>query len=234
MAIFKFKQFHIVQEKSAAKVGTDGVLIGAWTPVDSKIGRVLDIGSGTGLISLMIAQRTENAIITAVELDEMAAQECALNFENSPWNDRLQIIQCDIENFQTNKKFDLIVSNPPFFEEYSFAPDSRRHAARNTQSLSFELLLKKADEFLTDDGIFAMIIPYKSKEKFISTAAQYRLYPNNILQVKGNLNVDYKRCLIAFERKSNELKISDLVIEKERHQYTEAYRCLTKDFYLKM
>lgn len=234
MSIFRFKQFAIQQQHSAAKVGTDGVLLGAWAPLDHHPKTVLDIGAGTGLISLMIAQRAEKSEITALEIDEKAYQECGSNFKTSPWAERLHIEHSSLQDFKTSKKFDLIISNPPFYTETYFAKDIIRNRARNAQHLPFETLMHSTSGLLSKTGVFSVIIPFKEEKNLIQLAEKHELFPFRVLHVKGNLNSPFKRSLLAFSKWSQNMDIQTLIIEKERHHYTKEYIELTKDFYLKM
>lgn len=234
MPIFSFKKFNVKQNQSAAKVGTDGVLLGAWAPIDNNPQSILDIGTGTGLIALMLAQRTENADITAIEIDRSAYEECSENFSSSPWSQRLQAILGDIGNVALNQSFDLIVSNPPFYTEKTFAPDYQRNLARNAASLDFNLLIEKSASLLNFNGIFTVIIPFKDEDLICCIAERNKLFPFKLTRIKGHSNAIIKRSLIAFTTKKEDFNSTDLIIEEKRHQYTAEYQNLTKDFYLKM
>lgn len=234
MSTFCFKQFTVKQEKSAAKIGTDGVLLGAWTPLGNLPQAILEIGAGTGVISLMLAQRSENVHITAIEIEDNAFEECLYNFQQSLWKERLKIIHTDFKDFDSEQKFDVIVSNPPFYTETYFAQNQARNHARNVSSLPFELLVEKANQLLNNNGIFSVILPFKEEQNFIRLAEKFQLYPFKVLRVKGNENTEIKRSLIAFSKVNKTININNLIIEKERHHYTDAYISLTKDFYLKM
>ena len=234
MSVFKFKQFEVIQQNSAAKIGTDGVLHGAWAKIPPNAQRALDIGSGTGLIALMLAQRFDFLQITAVEKDEISFKEAGLNFRNSPWHERLMVIHSEIEKFTTEEKFDLIVSNPPFFNENTFAPSERRNNARNAISLSSELLISKTAELLSDTGYFSVIIPFEQEENFCFMAIRKGLFPFQILQVQGTKQSPFKRSLIAFGRSRQLIETKKMFIEKERHLYSDDYKRLTQDFYLNM
>ncbi|WP_372474006.1 tRNA1(Val) (adenine(37)-N6)-methyltransferase [Capnocytophaga sp. ARDL2] len=235
---FNFKQFSISQEKSAMKVGTDGVLLGAWTPIDHDPYNILDIGAGTGLIALMLAQRSEAAQIDAIEVEEAAYEECVKNFEQSPWNDRLFCYHADLEEFTDEffeeETYDLIVSNPPFFSENYFSDDATRNLARFEESLPHYTLLTCAEALLSESGVLALIIPYKEEEKWITYAQEIDLFPFKITRVKGTEQSEIKRSLLAFSRENIDPIIEELIIEESRHQYTELYKNLTKEFYVKM
>lgn len=219
------------------KVGTDGVLLGAWTPIDHHPYTILDIGAGTGLIALMLAQRSEAGQIDALEIDENAYEQAVDNFQNAPWEDRLFCFHAGLDEFveEPEDEYDLIVSNPPFYTEDYVSGDDARDKARFTESLSFEELIEAADLLLAENGVFATIIPYKEEADFIALADTYELYPMKITRVKGTPNTDIKRSLLAFSRaKAVNFPVDELVIEIARHNYTPEYIALTQDFYLKM
>lgn len=234
---FSFKQFSIHQDKCAMKVGTDGVLLGAWAPIGHNPYSILDIGAGTGVIALMLAQRSHAEQIDALEIDEDAYEQCVENFEASPWADRLFCYHAGLDEFmdEPEDEYDLIVANPPFYTEDYKSGDEKRDTARFTDSLPFEDLAEAASLLLSDEGVFAVIIPFKEEERFIQLAKENELYPVKITRVKGMLNTVTKRSLLAFSRKEAENIANDeIVIETSRHQYTPEYINLTKDFYLKM
>lgn len=233
MSTFKFKQFQVTQNRAAAKVGTDAVLLGAWTLIQNNTEKILDIGAGTGVISLMLAQRAQKAQITAVEIDLDAFEESKFNFDNSPWANRLKCLKSDIKTLFFSSYFDLIVSNPPFYTEETFAPNNKRNLARNTSSLEFSDLMEKVDSLLSPDGFFSMIVPYKEEINICELAERNNLFPHKITRVRGNENAPLKRSLIAFGREQKESTEEELIIEVERHIYTQEYINLTKDFYLK-
>lgn len=235
--MFKFKQFSVQQDKCAMKIGTDGVLLGAWCPIDNNPFSVLDIGAGTGILSLMLAQRSNAEQIDSIEIDEEAYEQCVENFENSPWSDRLFCFHAGLDEFveEPEYQYDIIISNPPFYSEDYKTDNSQRDMARFQDALPFEDLIEAADLLLSENGIFAVIIPFKEEEKFINLCAEVELYPVKITRVKGTIHSEIKRSLLAFKR--YELPILDaeeLVIETSRHQYTNQYIELTKDFYFKM
>lgn len=239
--IFKFKQFTINQDRCAMKIGTDGVLLGAWADISYNPYAVLDIGAGTGLIALMIAQRTTTAtisteIIDALEIDEDAYEQCVENFEASDWSDRLFCYHADFEEFvdETEDKYDLIISNPPFYSENVSSGNKQRDIARSNFSLPFEDLIEGASALLSDQGRFNVIIPFKEEREFIELARHSNLFPGRITRVRGNIHSEIKRSLLELSFNQKETAISELIIEKERHQYTDEYKNLTKDFYLKL
>ena len=219
------------------KVGTDGVLLGAWAPINNNPISILDIGTGTGIIALLLAQRSSAEQIDALEIDEEAYEQSVENFENSPWSDRLFCFHAGLDEFmdEPEDEYDLIVSNPPFHTENYFSGDEKRDQARFTESLPFEDLVEAADLLLSENGIFAVIIPFASEEKFLSLANDFELYPLKITRVKGTPTTEIKRSLLALSRtQTKDFPIDELIIETARHQYTPEYIALTKDFYLKM
>ncbi|TDO83620.1 tRNA1Val (adenine37-N6)-methyltransferase [Flavobacterium chryseum] len=234
--MFSFKQFSVQQDKTAMKVGTDGVLLGAWAPIHHNPFSILDIGAGTGIIALMLAQRTHAEQIDALEIDEDAYEQAVGNFESSPWSDRLFCFHAGLDEFidEPEDEYDLIVSNPPFYSEDYKTENEQRDLARFQDAMPFEELVEAADLFLSENGIFAVILPYKEEENFIVLANEFELYPIKITRVKGTPNSSIKRSLLAFSRNENtEIEIDELTIEIDRHVYTPEYIELTKEFYLK-
>jgi len=231
MSVFKFKQFSIIQEKSAMKVGTDGVLLGSWVTC-KQANTILDIGCGTGLITLMLAQRNLKSNITGIEIDAIACQEAQLNIDNSDWQKRIRIEHSSLQKFKPETQFDLIVSNPPFFAENK--SKDRRATARHTNSLSFEELIQNTANLLAEKGIFSVIIPKDAEVDFCKIAATHNLYCNRVCNVKGNETVAVKRVILEFTFNKADTTKEHLTIEIARHQYTDEYIQLCKDFYLRM
>lgn len=236
---FQFKEFTVHQDKAAMKVGTDGVLLGAWCSLDKYPDSILDIGSGTGVISLMLAQRCDAMTIDAVELDENAYEQSVANFEDSDWGDRLYCYNASFQEFsdeisEEEETYDLIVSNPPFYTDDFKTQDVSRNKARFTSSLSFEALIIGVSKILSEKGVFSVVVPFKEETNFIALAKENNLFLNRLCRVKGHETSEIKRTLMEFSFYEIELKQESLVIETARHNYTEAYIELTKDFYLKM
>lgn len=234
---FSFKQFTIHQDRCAMKVGTDGVLLGVLAPtIDS--GRILDIGTGTGLVGIMLSQRCPQAMVTGVELDANAAKQAEENATSTGW--KIKIINKSIQDFssQCDEKFDLIVSNPPYFINSLKAPEKNRNTARHTDELSFEELIESAEKLLSKEGKFSVIIPYSEEENFIGIANKRNLIAISSVRIIPKVGKDPKRSVITFCRCKNKINcninVTELVIEKEeRHCYSDEFKKLTADFYLK-
>ena len=233
--MFKFKQFSVKQAQSAMKIGTDSVLLGAWTPLNHPQS-ILDIGAGTGLLALMLAQRCDALTIDAVEIDEQAYIECSENFEESPWGDRLFCYHASFEEFFTemDESYDLIISNPPFYSTDYKTPEKARNTARFSDALPSKQLLEGVSRLLAVEGYFSVILPYSESEGFITLAATFGLFPQKITHTRGNEKSELKRSMMLFARKPlPSYPIHIFTIEKERGVYTDEYKELTKEFYLK-
>ena len=197
---FKFKEFTINQDKCAMKIGTDGVLLGAWASIKNNPSSILDIGSGTGIIALQLAQRSTAEIIDALEVDANAYEQAVENFENSKWSDRLFCYYTSLQNFvdEIDVKYDLLVSNPPFYQDHFESKNTARNTARFTSSLSFSELLISVSNLLNSDGLFSIIIPFKEEQNFIELASKVHLFPIRICRVKGTPKTTVKRSLLEF------------------------------------
>lgn len=233
---FKFKNFQVNQNQCAMKIGTDAVLLGAWTSLKNQPFSILDIGAGTGILSLMLAQRSAAEVIDALEIDDLAYEQCVDNFEQSPWGDRLFCYHASLEEFanEIDDQYDLIICNPPFFAEDYKTKNSQRDLARFQEAMPFEHLLESVSKLLNKNGVFAVVIPYNQESYFISIASKLGLFAHKILHVKGNPSSEIKRSLIEFSYDEQNIIKEDLTIEFDRHQYTPEYINLTKEFYLKM
>ncbi|MUP44588.1 methyltransferase domain-containing protein [Gramella sp. BOM4] len=235
---FKFKQFSIEQDRCAMKIGTDGVLLGAWTSIEHNPESILDIGAGTGLIALMLAQRSDAFQIDAIEIEDNAYEQAVENFEASDWGDRLFCYHAGFDEFveemQDEEKYDLIISNPPFYSEDYKTGNENRDQARFADALPLEELIEGASLLLSENGDFDIIIPHSEENKAIEVAKIHNLYPNRITRVKGTAETPIKRSLISFGFSEMEPKIDELVLEISRHNYTPKFRELVKDFYLKL
>jgi len=225
---FTFKQFQIQQSKDVFRVGTDGVLLGALADVEHAT-KVLEVGTGTGLISLMLAQRNAEAQFLGLDINEEAAAITQLNFENSPFYTRLKNKFQDFKTFETEERFDLIVSNPPYFEESGSEKDK---IARQTVELNFMQLISKASKLLSECGIFSVIIPIEAGEVFISIAKENELFLSRRVNIKGIENSKTKRLVLEFSSEQKKTYESDFIIEKSPRQYSDQYLELTKEFHV--
>jgi len=235
--MFQFKKFNVNQERCAMKIGTDAVLLGAWCPINNNPFSILDIGAGTGILSLMLAQRSNAQQIDAIEIEENAYEQCVENFEASHWGDRLFCYHASLNDFinEPEDQYDIIISNPPFYSEDYKTDNSQRDLARFQDALPFEELVKATTLLLSENGIFAVIIPFKEENRLLNLCAQAELFPIKMTRVKGTPTGPIIRSLLAFKRyELPVLSANELVIESSRHMYTEAYTKLTRDFYLKM
>ncbi|MGS2725406.1 tRNA1(Val) (adenine(37)-N6)-methyltransferase [Psychroserpens sp. BH13MA-6] len=233
---FKFKQFSVHQNDCAMKIGTDGVLLGAWTSIEHQPNSILDIGAGTGILALMMAQRSQAQVIDALEIDDNAHAQCVDNFEQSPWGDCLFCYHASLEEFteEIEDRYDLIICNPPFYAEDYKTQNLQRDLARFQDAMPFEHLLKSAATLLSESGQFSVIIPFSEEQKFLEQAETLGLYPSHITHVKGREATPVKRSLIRLSFSKRNVEFNELIIETERHKYTEEYIKLTQDFYLKM
>ena len=230
---FSFKQFTIRHDRCAMKVGTDGVLLGAWTDIRHSR-RILDIGTGTGLISLMLAQRQADATITAIDIDAEAVSQAQENIQDSPWKERITAVLQDLKTYRPQELFDTIVSNPPYFIDSLKCPDSQRKTARHTDTLDMHTLLYQTSLLLTPEGRFSIVLPAEQTNTLIEAAGRVGLYPSRHTAVITRPGLAPKRTLMELTRQKEAFQTEELVIELERHVYSEAYIALTKDFYLKM
>jgi len=233
MPSFKFKQFEIQHNRSSMKVGTDAVLLGAWAAVDNA-SRVLDIGSGSGVVALMLAQRTE-AQIVGVDIDLPSVEEAARNAENSAWKNRVQFCCTSIQQFceEKNKNaFDLIVSNPPFFVNSLKSPTEGKNRSRHTDTLSFNDLVHCVLHCLSENGSFAVILPCIYGEQMENLCTQNQLFCYRKLQIFPKEGKNSNRLLLQFKRKRQPSNTENLTIRNINDTYTETYKELTKDFYL--
>ena len=228
MKPFIFQKFSINQSKDVFRVGTDGVLLGALSTI-STAKNILEIGTGTGLVSLMLAQRNPNSQILALDINPIAVELSSKNFSESIFNKRLKAIHQDFSEFSSQEKFDLIISNPPYFE----ASDSEKDKlARQTIALNFSQLIEKSAEFIDSKGLFTVIIPFDSGENFIQLAQKNQFHLIRKVIIYGIKNSTPKRLLLEFSREKSDYKEENFVIEKSPRQYSDSYLELTKEFHV--
>ncbi len=237
--MFRFKQFTIVQDQCAMKVGTDSVLLGSWTSLP-QTGRALDIGTGTGLLSLMIAQRSSSLQIDALEIDTQAAEQAHYNVEQSPWSNRIRIIPESIQDYyptHQQEKYDFIISNPPFFQSGGLIEKKERRFARHNDTLSFKELFSYAHRLLSEQGRLSIVVPYDAYQTIQEIASEHKLFIERINFIYPNQKAfneeKPKRLLMTFSFINQTTKTEKLIIEPEkRHFYSEEYKSLVEPFYL--
>ena len=233
---FRFKQFSIGHDPRVMKVGTDAVLLGAWASHEGPA-HILDIGTGSGVIALMMAQRFPTAQVTAIDLDEASVALATKNFTLSPYSDRLAAIHLPVQQFfAENKLYDLIVSNPPFFTGGAFTHQGERQVMRHTTKLSHNELLCSVRNLLAPSGTFAVVLPYLEGLRFIELAGLYHLYTHKQLRVRSLADKKVERLLLGLKLQPGEMEVKELVIQQstKAHDYTDEYIGLTKEFYLNM
>ena len=228
---FEFKQFRIEQQRSAMKVGTDGVLLGSWTPVKNAQ-RILDVGTGTGIVALMLAQRSK-AQIDAVEIDSLAATEAKFNFDQSAWKHRLRVHNIEFQSFASasSQKYDLIVSNPPFFTNSLKTSDPALTLARHNDSLPFDELILGAHRLLTETGRFCVIIPIDNFTQFRESARLVGFYLGQLAYVIPKTGKAYKRILLEFTVEKGYPEACEIVILDPQGEFTDQFKSLTSPYY---
>lgn len=230
---FKFKQFALTHHNSTMKVGTDGVLLGAWAEVHEN-NRILDVGTGCGLIALMAAQRNNIGIVDAIDIDSASIEEAKSNFDASPWATRLNAIQTSIQDFHPEKKYDHILSNPPFFEHGTSSPLSQRHKARHTITLPTNDLVVHASRLLTDNGMLSVIVPYDIEPLLVNNGEEngfFLIRKTLFYSKQGNKP---ERSLLCLSKTKNNLKSDSLVHYNDDGSWTEGYKILTRDYHIKL
>lgn len=233
---FRFKQFTVRQDQCAMKVCTDACLFGAWIACNSQliVHDLLDVGAGTGLLSLMYAQKNPSATIDAVEIDAAAAKQAKENFNDSPWKERLHLHHCPIQEFTPPVKYDIIISNPPFFENDLKSDDVKRNLALHCSALSFDGLLNAAGALLKGDGLFAVLLPYHRAGEFIKAAAATGFFLQQRIDVKQSVKHNYFRSILFFSKTPQTFTVGEIIIVNEHGEYTAKFVALLKDYYLKL
>lgn len=232
---FQFKQFLVHHNYSTMKVGTDAVLLGTLADVQY-VKSILEIGCGSGLISLILAQRS-SAKITAIDLHQASVWEARANFKESPWSDRLTALYISYQQFASQgnpARYDLIISNPPFFENDLKSADAVRNLARHNDQLSTLEFLRASNYFLSEAGIICVILPITEAQKFIREAEEQQFYLNKKIEIKPKPSKDANRMILTFSKRKNELKKEVFTIREDSNKYTEEYRKLTEAFYVKL
>lgn len=232
---FVFKQFTVEQDLVTMKVGTDGVLVAAWADVSSA-DRAMDIGTGSGVIALILGQRTRpEAIIHTIDVDGNAIKQAAKNFDQSPWPYKFILHHTSIQEYArtSNDKFDLIISNPPFFTGGMLSENNDRNDVRHTTKLPHGDLLLAVSKLLRSTGSLVIILPYLQGLRFIEISASYRFYPGRITEVKSRVDKPVERLLIQFTKEKRQTVKEELIIHAEGDEFTPEYKELTKDLYLK-
>lgn len=231
MGTFHFKYFKVEQLQSAQKVGTDSMVLGALVKTNAPK-RILDIGAGTGVLSLMMAQKTIDSRILAVEIEENSFKECTSNFSNSPWSERLEVFKMDILDFN-EEPFDLIISNPPYFEDSLKNNVESKVFARHTDSLPFERLIQKAASLLTESGFFWVILPVEGADKMLTISGNHKLYPVEVWEIEGKPNNTVRKVLAFSKEDHGSLKVNKLLVRNDQGDYSSEYKELTRDFHHK-
>ena len=228
---FSLKQFNIRQERAAMKVGTDGLLLGAWA---DGVGLILDIGTGTGLIALMMAQRFSGAIVDAIDIDPDAALQAKENVEDSPFADRVTVICTSLQEFDIAKRYDAIVCNPPYFTQSLLPPDSKRTLARHAVALPFDELFRHSSRLLANGGVFSIIVPFDVELKIMVSAAVNGFFLVRRCTVSTTPSKSPRRLLMAFALAPQPVNDERGTIHASNSEYSEWYKKLTCDFLLKL
>lgn len=231
MSVFKFKYFSVEQSRSAMKVGTDALVLAASIPRDESVQRILEIGSGTGVISLILAQRFEQATVAALEIDRASAEESSLNFLRSPWSDRLRAIHKDYFQYHTEKKFDLIVSNPPYYSTQNASVDERVSQSKHITNAEISEFALKTASLLGEQGRAVLIFPYSSQTIWFESFQTADLYPERIIEVQGKSDERPIRVIAFFSFQRTDARKEAFVIRKKDGNYSYEYKILTQDLH---
>ena len=217
------------------KVGTDGVLLGAWASVPVPGSRVLDVGTGTGLIALMIAQRTRDVLVESLEIDPSSAMQAEENFQDSPWRERISCMHSSFQDYAARSKdrYDLIICNPPFFSASSKTPSKEKNLARHDDSLSLGDIFRGSPGLMKENSLISLILPIHKEAQALDLIREHKLYCSRLTRVKPAPGKALKRVLLEFTNMPVDRREEELIIETEsRHRYSEAFKNLVNDFYL--
>lgn len=230
---FRFKKFTVAYDRCTHKVGTDAVLLGSWVNT-AQTDNILDIGTGSGIIALMLGQRTgDKTSIDAIEVQPDDAEQARENVAHSPWPNKIAVHTGAAQTFFPEKRYDLIVSNPPYFSKSLLPPDSKRSVARHTGDLSFKDLLQTAVRLLSPFGRLAVILPYAEAVHFIDLAKDFALFPLRITNFRARHHKPVERVLLEFSSKQTNAVISEISLYDKADEWSDTYRALTRDFYLR-
>ena len=232
MSSFRFKQFTIEQDKSEMKVGTDSILLGSWLDVKNKYNSILDVGTGNGILTLMMAQKTINSRITSLEIDLAAYHQAEINIKASLWKERIQLILTDASKWTSNNKFDLVISNPPYFSSALLSKNKSRNIARHQLEFNLDDLVKIWSKYGSDDSDLACILPFNESKKMIKLVKSKKYSLKNYLEVSSMPNSTPKRVIMLFSKEKAQTMKSELCIYYDKDVYSKEYINLTKDFYL--
>jgi tRNA1Val (adenine37-N6)-methyltransferase len=229
---FQFKQFLIEQDKCSFKVGTDSVLLGAWANVENAT-HIIDIGTGSGILSLMVAQRC-NATITAIESDEISYAQALENFKKSPWNNRITAVKSKLQDYIPEQFYDNAIANPPYFDKAYLSDDQRKNEARHTESLNLSNIFSFCNAYMLAKATVHLVLPIEQLAKCIAEAEKHNFYLSRLCEVISMPGKNPKRHLLSFTRNNkSKVEYSNLTIEKSRNVYTDEYLELCKDYYVK-
>ncbi|MEB2774934.1 methyltransferase [Algoriphagus sp. D3-2-R+10] len=228
---FQFQQFRVNQDRCAMKISTDAVMLGGLAEATSPR-EILDVGTGTGVIALMLAQRFPEANIQGVEIDPLAASQALDNFRSNAFSERMQLWEGRFQDFETQKKYDLIVSNPPYFPDHLKSPDLQRNLALHTDELSFQDLLEKVVQLLKEDGQFWIILPPRQMQDFQKQVEKHGLFLGTKFTLQDKPGKRVLRDICAFSRNQSEVKVTEIFIKNEDGMPHDTYASLVSDFLL--
>jgi tRNA1Val (adenine37-N6)-methyltransferase len=229
--IFQFKHFSVSQSNSALKVGTDAMVLGALIETANEKS-ALDIGTGTGVLALMLAQKNQTILVDAIEIDAASCVDANLNFSNSNWKERLNLIKSDFLVHDFSKQYDLIVSNPPFYVDGLNSPDGRTNQAKHANELNFETLFNRVNQLLSSEGTFWLIYPFVTHAFVESIAHENELFPSQIIEIQGKPNRP-TRMVACFNKIASAIKCEIFVIRDEEGNYSPNYIESTREFHSK-